>query len=197
MFTREQVEAAVKAKGYMWFDSNKDYDVNIVGIRNSATGKRLTNAFDDWMAVSYKIAGKWNFHIYPCTTDPGITHTTQRLLNPKGVARMVPGQYRRSHRIGLHQGKYTALVQNTPVKVYRDANKDRVYDEKTIDEGMYGINIHRSSPTGVSIQVDGWSAGCQVFSNINHFEQFMKIMKKAEAVSPSFTYTLIESADIK
>jgi hypothetical protein len=74
---------------------------------------------------------------------------------------------------------------------------DTTYDEKTIDEGMYGINIHRSSPNGVSVQVDGWSAGCQVFSNIRHFEQFMQIMKKAEAVSNSFTYTLIESTDIK
>jgi hypothetical protein len=197
MFTRQQIEAAVKAKAYVWFDSNKDYDVNIVGVRNSATGKRLTNQFDDWMTLSYKVSGVWNFHIWPCTTDPGTTYMTRKLLNPRGVARLVPGQYRRSHRIGLHQGKYTALVQNTPVKVYRDANMDTTYDEKTIDEGMYGINIHRSSPNGVSMQVDGWSAGCQVFSNIRHFEQFMQIMRKAEAVSNSFTYTLIESTDIK
>jgi hypothetical protein len=47
MYTREQIEAAVKAKGYVWFEdtANKGYDVNIVGIRNLATGKAVTNEF--------------------------------------------------------------------------------------------------------------------------------------------------------
>ena len=36
--TKEQVEKAVKAKGYAWFEGD-NLDVNIVGIRNSATGK--------------------------------------------------------------------------------------------------------------------------------------------------------------
>ena len=198
MFTREQIETAVKSKGYMWFDSNKDYDLNIVGIRNVNTGNRVTNRFDDWLTVSYKINGIWQFHIFTATTDPGITHTTQRLLNPKGVARLVPGQYRRSHRIGLHQGKYEALVQQTPVKVFRDANRDMKFDETLVDEGMFGINIHRSSPTGVSTLVDGWSAGCQVFANIGDFRRFMQLCNKArEIFGNSFTYTLLLSTDIK
>lgn len=58
MYTREQIERAVKSKKYAWFDSQKDYDVNIVGIRNTTTGKTLTNRFDDWMTLSYKIAGR-------------------------------------------------------------------------------------------------------------------------------------------
>jgi hypothetical protein len=197
-YTREQVEKAVKSKGYAWFDSMKDYDVNIVGIRNFTTKNRVTNRFDDWMTVSYKLGGVWQFHIWPCTTDPGVTHTRQRLLNPLGVARLVPNQYRGIYQIGLHQGKYSALVQRGPVKVWRDANKDAIYDEKKIDEGMFGINIHRSSPTGVSTEVNGWSAGCQVFANINHFTKFMRIMENARtAFGNKFTYTLIESNDIK
>ena len=28
-YTREQIETAVKAKGYAWFEGAKDYDVNI------------------------------------------------------------------------------------------------------------------------------------------------------------------------
>ncbi len=196
-FTRQQVEAAVKAKGYAWFESQKDYDINIVGIRNSATGARLTNRFDDWMTLSYKVNGVWQFHIWACTTDPGVTYTVQKLLSPKGVARLVPGQYRGSHQIGLHQGKYTALVQRLPLLVYRDANKDLTYDTSKMEEGMFGINIHRSSPTGISTQVDGWSAGCQVFASINDFSKFMNIANKArEAFSNKFTYTLIESKDI-
>jgi hypothetical protein len=197
-FTREQIEAAVKAKGYAWFESAKDYDVNIVGIRNSATNNQVTNRFDDWITLSYKINGVWQFHIWPCTTDPGVKYTRQTLLNPLGVARLVPNQYRGVYQIGLHQGKYTALVQRGNVKVWRDANKDGVYDEKIIQEGLFGINIHRSSPTGVSSQVDGWSAGCQVFANINNFTQFMRIMEKArESFSNKFSYTLIESKDVK
>jgi hypothetical protein len=199
MYTRQQVEAAVRSKGYAWFDSMKDYDVNIVGIRNSATNNKVTNRFDDWMTISYKINGVWQFHIWPCTTDPGVTHTRQRLLSPLGVARLVPNQYRGVYQIGLHQGKYSALVQRGgQVKVWRDANKDGIYDEKIIEEGMFGINIHRSSPTGVSTEVNGWSAGCQVFANINDFTKFMRIMEHARvAFSNKFTYTLIESKDIK
>ena len=197
-YTREQIESAVKAKGYAWFESNKDYDLNIVGIRNSATEKKVTNSFDDWMTVSYKISGVWQFHIWPCTTDPGITYTTQRLLSTLGVARLVPGQYRGTHQIGLHQGKYSALVQRGVVKVFRDSNKDMTYDENKTEEGLFGINIHRSSPTGTSMQVDGWSAGCQVFANINDFAKFMKIAEKAKEVfGNKFSYTLIESKDIK
>lgn len=197
MFTRQQIEQAVKAKGYAWFDSNKDYDVNIVAVRNTQTGNTITNRFDDWLTVSYKISGVWQYHIWDVTTDPGLTYSVDKLLTPKGVARLVPGQYRGAYQIGLHQGKYSALVQRKPVKVYRDANRDRKFDEKTIDEGLYGINIHRSNPNGTSLEVGAWSAGCTVFANIRNFEQFMAIMRKAETVSKNFTYTLLLSSDIK
>jgi hypothetical protein len=35
MYTKEQIEKALKSKGYSWFDGKKDYDLNIVGIRNN------------------------------------------------------------------------------------------------------------------------------------------------------------------
>jgi hypothetical protein len=197
MYTRLQIEQAIKNKRYAWFASNKDYDVNIVGIRNSTTEQVVTNRFDDWITVSYKLNQIWQFHSWAATTDPGITHTVQQLLNPRGVARLVAGQYRAAYQIGMHQGKYSALVQRLPVKVYRDANKDRVFDEHTIDEGMFGINIHRSSPSGTSSLVDGWSAGCQVFANINDYTKFMRIMNHARDVfGNKFTYTLLDSKDI-
>ena len=53
MYTREQVEAAVKAKGYKWFE-NGDLNVNIVGIRNMEAGERVTNKFDDHLTISIK-----------------------------------------------------------------------------------------------------------------------------------------------
>jgi len=55
-YKREQIEKAVKDKGYKWFDdtNNKGYDVNIVGVRNDDTADRITNRFDDCVTISYK-----------------------------------------------------------------------------------------------------------------------------------------------
>jgi hypothetical protein len=194
-FTREQIEATVKAKGYAYFEGDS-FDVNVIGIRNSAPGTKVTNIFDDWMTLSYKENGEWKFYQWNCTTDPG-TKAVNEFHAANGVARVVPGQYRGSHMVGLHQGKYEALKQQKPVKVYRDANKDMNFDETTIEEGIFGINIHHASATGTSTYVENWSEGCQVFANINDFNTFMDICRKARDLhGNSFTYTLIESKDI-
>ena len=193
-YTREQIEGAVKSKGYVWFEGAKDYDLNIVGVRNSATGQKVTNAFDDCMTLSYKIGGEWKFHCWSATTDPGKKGVLE-YHNAAGVARLLEGQYRGSHTLGLHQGKYEALKQQKPVKVYRDADKDLEYDENKIQEGIFGINIHKAGAD--STYVENWSEGCQVFKRSADFEEFMAICRKAKAIhGNSFTYTLIESADI-
>lgn len=196
-FTREQIEAAVKSKGYVWFgdSSNKGFDLNIVGIRNSSTGKKVTNLFDDYITLSFKENGHWKFYCWPATTDPGKKGVLEH-SNKSGVARLVEGQYRGSHGIGLHQGKYEALRQFKNVKVYRDANKDLIYDENKIAEGVFGINIHKAGNN--STYVENWSEGCQVFKRSADFNEFMKICRKAREIwGNSFTYTLIESNDIK
>ena len=195
-YTREQVEAAVKAKGYVWFEdaANKGFDVNIVGIRNSSTGQKVTNAFDDHLTISYKENGEWKFQIWPATTDPGKKGVLE-YHNAAGVARLVEGQYRGSHGIGLHQGKYEALKQAKNVKVYRDADKDLEYDENKIQEGVFGINIHKAGTD--STYVENWSEGCQVFKKSADFDAFMAIVRKSRDIhGNSFTYTLIESSDI-
>jgi len=203
-YTLEQIQYAVRSKGYKWFNDSaeKGYDVNIVGIRNSSTKDRVTNAFDDHISISYKdFDGSWKSHCYACTTDPG-THWVENLLNPNGVAILKPGQYRGSHKIGLHQGKYEALRQKKPLKVYRDGDKDREYDllEENVHEGIYGINIHRATakPGRKSTRVDKWSAGCQVIAASDDFAELMGIVNQAKTIhGNSFSYTLIESADIK
>ena len=193
--SKEQIEESIKAKGYVWFDGDKDFDVNIVGVRNSATGQKVTNVFDDVITLSYKEDGEWKFHSWIATTDPG-TKGVKEFHNAAGVARLVEGQYRGSHAIGLHQGKYEALKQAKAVKVYRDANKDMLYDESKIQEGVFGINIHKAGAD--STYVENWSEGCQVFKKSVDFDEFMDIIRKAKDVhGNSFTYTLIESSDIK
>lgn len=197
LYTREKIEAAVKSKGYVWFadEKNNGYDVNIVGVRNSSTGNKVTNVFDDVITISFKKDGVWQYFEWANTTEPG-KKGVMEYHNAAGVARLVEGQYRGSHALGLHQGKYEALKQAKPVKVYRDANKDMVFDETKITEGVYGINIHKAGQD--STWVENWSEGCQVFKRVKDFDEFMGIVKKAAKIhGNSFTYTLIESADIK
>ena len=196
-YTKDKIEAAVKAKGYVWFEDaeNKGFDVNIVGVRNSDVGQTVTNAFDDRITVSYKENGQWVYKEWIITTDPG-KKGVMEYHNAAGVARLVEGQYRGSHMLGLHQGKYEALRQKDKVKVYRDPNRDMKFDENKIQEGVFGINIHKAGAD--STYVENWSEGCQVFKRAKDFEEFMTIMRKAKDVhGNSFTYTLIESADIK
>ena len=193
-----QVRNAVLAKGYKWFEdtADKGYDVNIVGIRNSSTGKVVTNLFDDTITLSYKDeVGVWQFHEWKNTTEPG-KKGVQQYHNVNGVARLVPGQYRGVYSIDKHQGKYEALCQRLGnVKVFRDTNKDLVYDEANTDTGMFGINIHKAGQD--STWVENWSEGCQVFKRVKDFDAFMKICKKAAKIHGNhFTYTLIESKDI-
>ena len=199
-YTRKLIQDVVVGMGYKYFE-NDNYDVNIIGIRNSETQGKVTNKFDDIITISYKVNNAWEYHEFDCTTDPG-THWVDHPMLEKGVAILKPGQYRGSHKIRLHQGRYPALGQQRPVKVYRDNNKDGVYDlnESTVDEGLFGINIHRATKweDRKSSQVDKWSAGCQVIAANNDWRKFLGICEKAKEVwGNNFSYTLITSDDIQ
>ena len=197
MYTKEQIKNAVESKGHRFFEEG-DWNVNIIGIRNSETANRVTNRFDDIITVSYKVNNTWEYHEFACTTDPG-THWVENVLSKKGVAILKPGQYKGSHKIRKHQNRYEALGQKEPVTVYRDNNKDGVYDMVKTETGLFGINIHRATKYAgkKSTQVDKWSAGCQVIAANDDWTKFMNIMRKAKSIwRNSFTYTLIESKDI-
>jgi len=197
MYTKEKIEKALKAKGYVWFDDieNKGYDVNIVGVRNMSVGDKVTNLFDDFITISYKENGEWKFFCWNATSDPG-KKGVMEFHNKKGVARLIPNQYRGTWTIDKHQGKYDALCQRLKeVSVWRDSDKDLVFEKMLTDTGMFGINIHKAGQD--STWVENWSEGCQVFKRVKDFDEFMKIIKKAKKIhGNSFTYTLIESKDI-
>jgi hypothetical protein len=199
-YTREQIEKAVKAKGYVWFEdaANKTYDVNIIGVRNNAPSiaDKVTNVFDDCLTIAFKDESiAWQFYCWNATCDPG-KKGVMEFHNNKGVARLVPGQYRGVWKIDKHQGKYEALCQrNGNVTVWRDANRDLLFEEKVTDTGMFGINIHKAGTD--SAWVENWSEGCQVFKRVKDFDLFMTICKKAAKIHGNkFSYTLIESTDI-
>jgi len=192
-FTKEQVERAVKSKGYQWFD-----DLNIVGIRNNnpSIAKKVTNVFDDWITITYKDdSGNWLFNCWSATTDPG-KKGVQEFHNKKGVARLVPGQYVNVWKVDKHQGKYDALCQRLGnVTVWRDSNKDLIFDEKVTDTGIFGVNIHKAGQD--STWVENWSEGCSVFKRVKDFDFFMSIVKKFSKINGNkFTYTLVNSTDI-
>lgn len=190
------IELSIINAGYKWFSTNnknKPYNLNIIGIRSDNQNK-VTNLFDDIMIVEY-LDGKGHKtrKLYEITTEPG-TYYMDHPLSKKGTAILKEGQYKSCWKIGRHNGYYEALVQCNPVKVFRDNNKDKVYDlnPETIDEGLFGINIHRSNPNRRSIYNDKWSAGCQVFANYKEFEEFMNLCRRQMALyGNSFTYTLL------
>jgi hypothetical protein len=199
-FKQEEIERAIKSKGYAWFDTGA-YNVNIVGIRNSLTKYLVTNKFDDWITVSYIGKTGWVFCSFKCTTDPG-THWVENIMRKEGVAVLKPGQYRGAYQVDKHRGNYDALCQRgSKVTVYRDNNKDGIYDlsDDNTQTGYFGINIHRATARvgKTSRQVDKWSAGCQVIASNDDWKTFMDICYKAKDIwGNNFTYTLIESKDI-
>jgi len=198
-YGRKVIKRVIESKGYKYFE-NGDFNLNIIGIRNSATADQVTNKFDDTITLSYKDNGEWKYLEFDCTTDPGKFYMEDPIVDEKGTAVLKPGQYRGSHKLRLHQGKYLALGQCKPVTVYRDNNRDDVYNLNTenLDTGLFGINIHRATarPGKKSTQVDKWSAGCQVIADNDDWHAFLDICQQAREVwGNSFSYTLIESKD--
>ena len=202
--TLQQVTTAMRGLEYEIFDGvdgtgrQRNYDLNIFGIRNDDS---RANSFDDWVGVFWMNweDDAWEYHVWPATTDPGRFYRNAP-LNTKGTAILVEGQHRSSHKIGLHRGKYEALVQQKSVPVYRDDNCDDVLDmaPDTIDRGMHGINIHRASAHRRSKQIDKWSAGCQVIADPSDFARLMDICDlSAEEWGPIFSYTLLTKTQLE
>lgn len=128
---------------------------------------------------------------YRATTEAG-TYYTNNPMNPKGCAKLAYGQYK-AWQVGLHNGKYEALVQAKPVKVFRDKNKDFDREGDQFEEGIYGINIHHAYS---SSNIDKYSAGCQVVQSHKEFAKFLELVKKdvnyIKDKDHLFTYTLVE-----
>lgn len=163
-------------------ERHKPLNLNIVGMRNRFA---RTNYFDDTINIYYQECENWIHKCYPATTLPGTPHLLKP-LNTKGAAILKPGQYR--YKKGKHKGR-EALVQADYVKVYRDNNKDLVYNFNNEEEGFFGINIHEASWGSKLVGVN--SAGCQVIKE--GFEEFMNLINRSlNFRENSFMYTLLE-----
>lgn len=167
---------------------NGDYNVNIFGIR---ADEDTSDEFNDAICLLYKVNGNWVLKTYMGTTDPGVYYR-KKLLNANGTAILQDGYYRGAWQVGLHRGKYTALVQRKPVKLWRDGNKDNVLDRKgkTYEE-LAGINIHHGANTNTPSSIGPYSAGCQVICRINDWDEFINIvLTSAERFGKTFSYAL-------
>tara|TARA_R110000782_G_scaffold8587_5_gene27978 strand:- start:179 stop:817 length:639 start_codon:yes stop_codon:yes gene_type:complete len=197
---KEQFRKTLQAKGYAFFglENKAAYNVNIIGVRSD---EDIFNKFDDALVVIYRDRKRnWEVRSYSITTDPGKIWQ-EKPMNSKGCAILVPDQYRGVYKIDGHGVTgYPAMCQRLGnVKVFRDPDRDHEHDRDagTIDEGMFGINIHRSRKYGEADLVNSYSAGCQVFKNTTDFNDFMKLANKsADKFGNSFTYTLISEGDL-
>lgn len=177
--TIEELKAQFTELGYKW------PTIHIVGIRSKANEP---NKFDDLIGLVQGGEVKW----YTGTTNPG-TFWLNNPINSLGTAVLKCGQYVDTYTIGLHKGKYTALVQSKKVTVFRDNDKDSIAEEQgKEDTGLFGINIHRANELTDSTNIDKWSAGCQVLNSSKQFKELIQACLKSG--KKSFTYTLLHEA---
>jgi len=191
-----KVKTVLRMKGYQIF--TRPYELNIVGIRSHIS---RSNRFDDELHVFFKTnSGTTEHYIFKVTTDPG-TFWLNNPMKPKGTAILKEGQYLNVYSIGLHRGKYKALIQSLgKVTVIRDYNRDAVLDflNGREETGWFGINLHRAAKNGKTKYVENHSAGCQVFEDAADFDLFMELAERHKKLyGNKFSYTLIDYRAMK
>lgn len=181
--TIEKIKELYYNCGYIYNES-----FNIFSVR---TKNGQVNKFNDYIVV----VNNGVINVFTVTVDPGLYYM-KNLLNKAGAGAIVHGQYVDCYAVDKHQGKYEALCQRLGnVKVYRDNNLDNVYDykESSIQEGMFGVNIHHAGED--SMNVDNWSAACTVFKRKKDFLSFMKIITKQSKLNNNkFTYSVFDES---
>jgi len=188
----KRMQSVFRQKGFKFFNKG-EYNLNIVGVRSHDTA---SNRFVDSLYVLYLVKGEQNAICFPITTVPGKYYLENPMVE-EGTAIVKPGQYPSLWKIGQHKG-YDALVQRRMITVYRDKDADNIPTAAGEEyHGWFGINCHRANEKRKSIQVNKWSAGCQVFADPLDFNIFMALCYKAASLTGnSFTYTLINKADL-
>ncbi len=180
----------LKRKNYIIYTEPKR--LNIAGIRSV---DKTVNLFNDLFWVFWMEGTEQKSFSMAGTTDPGLTYL-KTLLNPKGTGILVPGQY--DYKLGLHKGKIKAFVQDGPVKLYRDKNKDDKIDinPNTIDSGYYGVNIHPTSVFNPKF-IGPWSAACQVPQNKEEFARLINLAEEHKNLyGNKFKYSLLLEEEI-
>jgi hypothetical protein len=172
-----------------------DFHLFLFGIRKTKDQSASPNdPFDDLLGCAYTVNGLWRVRWWPATTNPGryYLENPEHWFSPEGVAVMAPGQYLDAYRVGLHRGSL-ALIQDRPVRYYRDGDKDAqpTPDPANLKEGVIALNIH--GPSQDSSDIGAQSAGCQVHAvGRGHYEMMILAKKQVDLLGiETFSYTLL------
>ena len=194
MASLKDIIKTAEKKGYTIDKS--PFKLNLIGVRNSAATDQ--KKFDDEIAYFYydengKLFGK----VAVATTDPS-TYWLNKPMNQGGAAILQSGEYKDAWKLGLHRGQYTALVQQKPVTVIRDNDRNSYINYfAPTTTGVYGINIHRATKGKKDVNIiDADSAGCQVFRDISDYDEMIRLAQKSkEKHGNNFSYILIDDRD--
>jgi hypothetical protein len=196
----EKILEVMNTKGYRVYNTpENEWNINIVGVRNR---NNIPDKFDDTLIVFHNFMNNWFVSYYPITTDPSISYLQNPLpeVAHKGTAILKEGQYLSAYKIDLHQNNYYALCQRLEkVSVFRDNNRNGNlnFNPLTVETDMFAINIHKGPRNGNwDSQNINYSAGCQVFADTRHFNEFMQKCRNGERkFGNKFTYTLLNEKD--
>jgi hypothetical protein len=150
------------------------------------------NVFDDKF---YLFKGERFVLTTSGTTNAGKTAVMgYEKYNKKGVAVIKTNEwYQGLWRNGLHKGRMDALRQITPIKHYRDNNKNTVIEEigKVYNSIIY-CNFHTNSysktTTLIRSLIGGWSACCQVCNSPANYRRIITLTQNQASV----TYCLLK-----
>ena len=178
--TETVIRNAYAKLGYPFF-TRGNFNVNLGIIRSS---NRRADEFDDIAYLIFRENGHPQFFKCWATADPGRDH----LVNPTfpeaqrgGTAIVAEGFYRGLYTMGWYYGT-KALIPVTPMRVYRDKNRDDVLDldPATIQTGNFGTLWHDHLQNVADAQrVGRSSAGCFNMKRREDHNYFMRICEKA------------------
>jgi len=190
--TVDRMFAIAKDNNYKVF--KEPFELNLWGVR---AGDQEVRTFNDQLFIFYNNGnGNWFTKQFDITTDPSDLYLLKP-INPQGTAIVKSGQYIDLWNFGFHKGRqdHPALIQVNPIKVYRDNNLDdkKDFNESSVEEGLFGINMHRASQWGITKLVGLYGAGCQVHEDCNKYtDVFIPLVKvHVSSVQKLFSYTLI------
>lgn len=210
-YSVDQIIKTMKALNYEV--KTTPWYVNVVGIRNKykQPGVQATDKFIDYMVMWYVDDKGQRFERKSLiTTTAGPSFYTGGVTD--SFNELVPGQYKDGWELGIHKRtapSYPALVERTPIKVWRPDTKDGKYKlSGNIISTTPGDNIHRAS-IGGSSTIGLNSRGCQVFSQPTELQWLVNAVTQQQTknvnilVSPvdgrkvvAVNYTLLKEEQI-
>lgn len=159
-------------------------DYWILGVQSN---EDMYNYFDDKF---YLFKGEKFIMVVSGTTNAGTTGLKNyEKYNKNGCLVVKTNEwYYGLWKFGYHKGKMPALIQATPIKYFRDWNKNNKVEEiGEMKEGMRGINFHtvlyEKSLSFIRKLIGGWSVGCQVVNNVGKYYEILGKVEEQKHVS--------------